>query len=78
MRSKAGVFQFSSVGKNRTPVRVENKDLLRDHIDELSKLPFALPELFFGPLSVRDVPVDFENALNAIGTDYELELGGNG
>src|SRR5271166_5282876 len=55
LRSKAGVFQFSSVCKKRTPVRAENKDLLRNHIDELSKLPFALPNLFLGPLSVSDI-----------------------
>src|SRR5208337_3176665 len=55
LRSKAGVFQLSPVRKKRTPVRVENKDLLRNHIDELSKLGFALPNLFLGPLSVRDV-----------------------
>src|SRR5208337_5059835 len=55
LRSKAGVFQLSPVRKKRTPVRVENKDLLRNHIDELSKLRFALPNLFLGPLSVRDI-----------------------
>src|SRR5271165_2271797 len=55
LRSKAGVFQFSSVCKKRTPVCAENKDLLRNHIDELSKLRFALPNLFLGPLSVRDI-----------------------
>src|SRR5271166_1483777 len=55
LRSKAGVFQLSPVRKKRTPVRVENKDLLRNHIDELSKLGFALPNLFLGPLSVRDI-----------------------
>src|SRR5271157_663849 len=53
LRSKAGVFQFSPVRKKWTPVCVENKDLLRNYIDELSKLRFALPNLFFRPLSVR-------------------------
>src|SRR5271166_1419836 len=55
LRSKAGVFQFSSVRKKRTPVRAENKDLLRNHVDKLSKFRFALSNPFLGPLSIRNI-----------------------
>src|SRR5271165_731685 len=53
--SQAGVFPFSLVGKKWTPICVENKDLLRNHIDELSQLLFALADLFLGPFSVGDI-----------------------
>jgi hypothetical protein len=42
---KARELQLSSVRKERTPIRVENKDLLRNRINKLPKLPFALPQL---------------------------------
>src|SRR5208283_2807270 len=52
---KAGVFPFWLVGKKRTPIRVENVDLLGNHIDKLSKLLFALPDLFFRPLALGGI-----------------------
>src|SRR5208337_64226 len=69
--SKAGVFPFSLVGKKWTPIYVENIDLLGNRIDQLSKLLFALADLFLGTLSVRDIangagnqhaPLGFERA----------------
>ena len=55
IESKAGIFPFSLVGKKRIPIRVENTDLLRNHINKLSKLRFALPNLFFRSFALGDV-----------------------
>src|SRR3974377_2117843 len=46
LRGKAGIFPFSSVCEKRTPVRVENKDLLRNHSKRCPRFAFVLPILF--------------------------------
>src|SRR5208337_1941733 len=54
-KRKAGVFPFSLVGKKRSPIRVENVDLLGNGIDKLPKFRFALPNLFFRPFALGDI-----------------------
>jgi hypothetical protein len=43
LQRKAGVFQFALIRKKRSPVRAENKDLLRNRIDDLARLFLFLP-----------------------------------
>src|SRR5262245_661562 len=44
---KAVIFACDLIGVETTSVRPQDEDMLRDGIDELAQLFFALPELFF-------------------------------
>src|SRR5271157_4703598 len=76
LRSQARVFQFKPVRKKRIPIRVENKHLLGNRIDNLPKLVlallrgypqllFALPESVLGALPFRNIPDNAQENLPA-------------
>src|SRR3974377_2538794 len=43
LRGKARIFPFSSVCEKRNPSRLENKNLLRNTINDISQFGLALP-----------------------------------